>query len=54
VPTDVGAVTEDTLRIAQELADVATIAIMENQATKESGAMVGQLQWALNGRITTE
>jgi GAF domain-containing protein len=51
---DTGVAGEDNLRIAQALADVATIAILQNHAAKESGVVVVQLQRALNSRIAIE
>jgi transcriptional regulator with GAF, ATPase, and Fis domain len=45
---------EADLGVAQALADVATIAILQNQAARESRAIVAQLQTALNSRIAIE
>ena len=47
-------VTETDLLIAQALADAATIAILQDQATRESQLLVSQLNYALNSRITIE
>ncbi len=47
-------VTETDLLIAQALADAATIAILQDQATRESQLLVAQLNYALNSRITIE
>jgi GAF domain-containing protein len=45
---------ETDLAVAQALADVATIAILQNEAARESRAIVAQLQTALNSRIAIE
>jgi hypothetical protein len=45
---------EADLAVAQALADVATIAILQNEAARESRAIVAQLQTALNSRIAIE
>jgi GAF domain-containing protein len=47
-------VTDTDLLIAQALADAATIAILQDQATRESQLLVAQLNYALNSRITIE
>jgi GAF domain-containing protein len=47
-------VTEDDLSIARALADVATIAILQDQAAKEAEVVTVQLQLALNSRIAIE
>jgi transcriptional regulator with GAF, ATPase, and Fis domain len=45
---------EEDLRLCQALADVATIAILQNKATKEAVAVNEQLQRALDSRIALE
>lgn len=45
---------EEDCRLCQALADVATIAILQNQATTEAHNVNGQLQRALTSRITIE
>jgi transcriptional regulator with GAF, ATPase, and Fis domain len=45
---------DDDLRLCQALADVATIAILQNKATKEAVAVNEQLQRALDSRIAIE
>jgi GAF domain-containing protein len=40
--------------VAQALADVATIAVLQQQAERETAEVVGQLQDALNSRIAIE
>lgn len=47
-------VTDDDLSIAQALADAATIAILQDQAARQSQLLVDQLNYALNSRITVE
>ncbi|MEQ1874824.1 MAG: GAF and ANTAR domain-containing protein [Ilumatobacteraceae bacterium] len=42
------------LALAQALADVASIAIIQDQATRDAAIREGQLQYALNSRITIE
>jgi GAF domain-containing protein len=44
----------EDLQLCQALADVATIAILQNQAAKEARNVNGQLQRALDSRITIE
>ena len=46
--------TEDDLQIAQALADVATIAILQDQAARQAQTISLQLQKALNSRIAIE
>jgi GAF domain-containing protein len=47
-------ITDATLRVAQALADVATIAILQQRAIAHSEELSQQLQTALNGRVTIE
>jgi GAF domain-containing protein len=46
--------TEDDLLIAQALADAATIAILQNQATREAQVVADQLSGALTSRVAIE
>ena len=48
------AITDDTLRLAQALADVATIAILQQRAVQGSTEVAQQLQTALNSRVVIE
>jgi len=45
---------EETLRVGQGLADVATIALLQQQAMRRSAELTEQLQLALNSRIDIE
>jgi GAF domain-containing protein len=45
---------EEEGRLCQALADVATIAILQNQATKRVETVNAQLQFALDSRVTIE
>jgi transcriptional regulator with GAF, ATPase, and Fis domain len=47
-------IADSDLAVAQALADVATIAILHNQAWRESRAVAAHLQTALNSRIAIE
>lgn len=46
--------TDEDLQLCQALADVATIAILQNQAAKQAENINGQLQRALDSRIAIE
>lgn len=47
-------ITESTLRLGQALADVATIAILQQRAVQDSVELSHQLQTALNTRVVIE
>ena len=47
-------ITDNTLRLAQALADVATIAILQQRAVQGSADLSQQLQTALNSRVIIE
>ncbi|MEO5877908.1 MAG: ANTAR domain-containing protein, partial [Streptosporangiaceae bacterium] len=49
-----GTVSADTIAVAQALADVVTISILQERATRESALVVEQLQSALNSRVLIE
>jgi transcriptional regulator with GAF, ATPase, and Fis domain len=49
-----GALDEDTVRLAQALADVATIGILQARAIRHRETLAEQLQTALNSRVVIE
>lgn len=49
-----GSLAEHDLVIAQALADVATIGILQNRALRSSEQLANQLQFALNSRVVIE
>jgi GAF domain-containing protein len=49
-----GALDEDTVRLAQALADVATIGLLQARAVRHRETLAEQLQAALNSRIVIE
>src|SRR5688572_26213345 len=51
---DPGAMPDEDVRIAQALADVASIAILQDQALRESQILAGELQHALDSRVAIE
>ena len=51
---DPGPVPEDTLRVGQALADVATIGLLQQRAIHRRNILTEQLQTALNSRILIE
>jgi transcriptional regulator with GAF, ATPase, and Fis domain len=52
--TQPGAVDEDTIRLGQALADVATIGLLQARAIRHRETLAEQLQTALNSRIIIE
>ncbi|HUZ40266.1 MAG TPA: GAF and ANTAR domain-containing protein [Acidimicrobiales bacterium] len=52
--THQGALTDDDVIVAQGLADIATIAILQYRSTLDSGTLNAQLSNALNSRIIIE
>jgi GAF domain-containing protein len=52
--TQPGALSEEDLQIAQSLADVATIGILQHRASSERRLVAEQLQYALNSRVAVE
>ena len=51
---DVDAVTTELLRLGQALADVATVAIIQQRAIQNGEELAAQLQTALNSRVAIE
>jgi GAF domain-containing protein len=49
-----GALDEDTIRLAQALADVATIGLLQARAIRHRETLAEQLQTALNSRVVIE
>jgi GAF domain-containing protein len=49
-----GTMPEEDIQLAQALADVASIAILQDQAIRESKVRAGQLQHALDSRVAIE
>jgi transcriptional regulator with GAF, ATPase, and Fis domain len=49
-----GGLDQDTIRLAQAMADVATIGILQARAIRDRDTLAGQLQSALNSRIVIE
>jgi transcriptional regulator with GAF, ATPase, and Fis domain len=49
-----GALDEDTTRLAQALADVATIGLLQARAIRQRDVLAEQLQTALNSRVVIE
>jgi transcriptional regulator with GAF, ATPase, and Fis domain len=52
--TDIGKLDDDTLRLAQAFADIATIGLLQARTIRHREALVEQLQTALNTRILIE
>ncbi len=52
--TQVGKLGADDIAVAQALADVATIGVLQERGTRETQALAGQLQHALNSRVLIE
>ena len=52
--TTPGALDEDTRRIGQALADVATVGLLQHREIRRRDALTGQLQTTLNNRILIE
>jgi hypothetical protein len=52
--TDPGVLGRDDLVVAQVLADVATIGILQHRTATESKLVAEQLQYALNSRVVIE
>ena len=51
---DTGPMDEADIKVAQALADIATIAILQHRAALEAGKVTGQLQHALDSRVVIE
>jgi AmiR/NasT family two-component response regulator len=49
-----GSLDEDTTRLAQALADVATIGLLQARAIRQRDVLAEQLQTALNSRVVIE
>ena len=49
-----GALSDGDLRVAQAMADVATVGILQERAIRDSRAFSGQLEVALHSRIVIE
>lgn len=54
IKNDPGPMAPDDLLVAQALADVATIGILQHRAAQEAKLVTGQLQYALHSRIVIE
>jgi ANTAR domain len=52
--TETGSMSDDDVVVAQALADIATIAILQNRKTVETGELNAQLTTALSSRIVIE
>jgi len=52
--TEPGALDEDTIRLGQALADVATVGLLQARAIRNRDALAEQLQAALNSRVVIE
>lgn len=52
--SQVGALGEDDLRLAQALASVASVALVQDKVVADSGAVAEQLQSALSSRVVLE
>ena len=52
--TEPGALDEDTIRLAQALADVATVGLLQARAIRHRDSLAEQLQTALNSRVVIE
>lgn len=52
--TEEGEIAAADVRVAQALADVATIGLLQNMAARDARIMVDQLQGALNSRVVIE
>lgn len=52
--TEIGPLNENDLTLAQALADVASVALVQNKAVTDRAAVVEQLQLALNSRVVLE
>jgi GAF domain-containing protein len=52
--TEPGALNEHTIRLAQALADVATIGLLQARAIRQRDILAEQLQTALNSRVVIE